>query len=201
MTPFYSQNGSKPPKRRPPPRQGRGIIAPLKALLTETTLRFSQTLSRIDGFGRQQITMRQTHQQLTPAMQRSTPDTTKLSQLQLRPTHTQNRSPNLPYRINAEKVFPRNQQNKPVETRRITYFQNQQTLIIRISHDSRPLSTPPILNEIVTKTSKRQYRLSYYPHSGIPTTTTEEQPNSPSHPQSNPLLKTIQKQDTQSRTP
>src|SRR5947208_700663 len=57
--------------------------------------------------------MRQTHQQLTPAMQRSTPDTTKLSQLQLRPTHTQNRSPNLPYRINAEKVFPRNQQNKP----------------------------------------------------------------------------------------
>jgi|SRR5437016_6523165 len=146
MTPFCSQNGSKPPKRRPPPRQGRGIIAPLKALLTETTLRFSQTLSRIDGFGRQQITMRQTNQQLTPTMQGSTPGTTKLSQLKLRPTHTQETSPNLPYRINAEKVFhqkPKNtsNNNKPVKTRRITYFQNRQTTDNTNQPDSRPLPT------------------------------------------------------------
>ena len=146
--------------------------------------------------------MRQTHQQLTPTMNRSTPGTTILSQFKLRPTNDQKRSPTLPYRVLRGKSFPQkptNDKNKPVETRRITYFEDRQTLIIRINQIQDHFRPQPILNEIVTKPSKRQHRLSYYPQSGI--TTTEEQPNSPSHPQSNPLLKTTQKQNTQSRTP
>jgi len=148
--------------------------------------------------------MRQTHQQLTPTMKRSTPGTMKLSQLKLRPTHTQETSPTLPYRVYAEKVFHRNQQNtsnnnKPVETRRITYFENRQTTDNTNQPDSRPLSTQPILNKIVTNNIEKTTPIIILPaqRNNNNRGATKFPLTSPS----NPLLDTTQKQNTQSRSP
>jgi hypothetical protein len=70
------------------------------------------------------------------------------------PGSTPRRSPFLT--ATTRKTFSqRNQPNKPVETRRITYFENRQTTDNTNQPDSRPLSNQPILNEIVTKTSKK----------------------------------------------